>query len=117
MEPIAFALGGFLLALTFWDLFETVVVPRPTPGWFRIARYVVRSSWRVIRTVRDGRHRRAYDTMLGLFAPAVTVVLLATWLVTLIVGYGLILWAIRDQLQPVPADLGTTLQCAPPPLP
>ena len=49
MEPIAFALGVFLLALTFWDLFETVVVPRPTPGWFRIARYLVRGSWRVIR--------------------------------------------------------------------
>ena len=57
-------------------------------------------------TVSTGR---AYDTMLGLFAPAVTVALLATWLFTLVVGYGLILWAIRDELQPVPADLGTTI--------
>ncbi|HEX7951254.1 MAG TPA: potassium channel family protein [Candidatus Limnocylindrales bacterium] len=109
MEAIAFVLGVFLLALTFWDLFETVVVPRPTPGWFRIARYLVRGSWRVIRTLRDGQHRRAYDTMLGLFAPAVTVGLLAAWLISLVLGYGLILWAIRDELQPVPADLGTAI--------
>src|SRR5512147_452754 len=107
MEPIAFALGVFLLALTSWDLFETVVVPRPTPGRFRIARYLVRGSWRVIRKVRDGTRRRAYDQILGLFAPASTVALLFAWLTCLIVGYGLILWAIRDQLRPVPADLGT----------
>ena len=29
MEIIAFGLGLFLLALTFWDLFQTIVVPRP----------------------------------------------------------------------------------------
>ena len=51
---IAFVLGVFLLALAFWDLFETVVVPRPTPGWFRIGRYLVRGGWRLIRFVRDG---------------------------------------------------------------
>jgi hypothetical protein len=112
MEAVAFALGILLLALTFWDLFETVVVPRPTPGWFRIARYLVRGSWRVIRAVRGGQHRRAYDTLLGLFAPAATIALLAAWLVSLVVGYGLMLWAIRDELRPVPADLGTTIYFA-----
>ena len=71
MEPLALGLGLFLLALTFWDLFETVVVPRPTPGWFRIGRYVVRGSWRVLRTLRDGRPDRSYARVLGFFAPRV----------------------------------------------
>jgi Ion channel len=106
MEPIAFVLGILLLALAFWDLFETVVVPRPTPGWFRIGRYLVRGSWRAIRAVRDGRPNRSYDTVLGLFAPAATVALLAAWLTCLIVGYGLVLFALRDEIQPVPSDLG-----------
>jgi hypothetical protein len=112
MDVVAFAAGVFLLALTFWDLFETVVVPRPTPGWFRIGRYIVRGSWRILRAARNGRPRRAYDQALGLFAPAVTVALLAAWLITLIVGYGLIMWALRDQLRPVPPDLGTALYFA-----
>ena len=112
MEFIAFALGLFLLALTFWDLFQTIVVPRPTPGWFRIGRYLIRSSWHVLRGIRDGRPGRSYDRVLGLFAPAATVALLVAWLVALIVGYGLILCAIRDEIEPVPTDLGTTVYFA-----
>jgi hypothetical protein len=112
MEAVAFALGLLLLALVLWDLFETVVVPRPTPGWFRIGRYLVRGSWRVLRAIRDGRPNRSYDTILGLFAPAATVALLGAWLVSLIVGYGLILFALRDELRPVPTDLGSTIYFA-----
>jgi hypothetical protein len=112
MEAVAFALGLFLLALAFWDLFETIVVPRPTPGWFRIGRYLVRGSWRGLRAIRDGRPGRSYDRLLGLFAPAATVALLAAWLVALIAGYGLLLYALRDELRPVPPDLGSTLYFA-----
>jgi multisubunit Na+/H+ antiporter MnhC subunit len=112
MEPIAFTLGVLLLALVFWDLFETIVVPRPTPGWFRIGRYLVRGSWRAIRALRDGRPDRSYDRLLGLFAPAAAVGLLVSWLATLILGYGLIMYALRDELRPVPTDLGSTLYFA-----
>jgi hypothetical protein len=112
MEPFAFILGVLLLALVGWDLFETVVVPRPTPGWFRIGRYLVRGSWRALRALRDGNPGRSYDRVLGLFAPAATIALLIAWLVTLIFGYGLIMYALRDELRPVPTDLGTTIYFA-----
>jgi hypothetical protein len=112
MEAIAFAAGLLLLVLVFWDVFETVVVPRPTPGWFRIGRYIVRSSWRALRALRDGRPERSYDRVFGLFAPAMTIILLAAWILGLIVGYGLILFALRDELQPVPPDLGSALYFA-----
>ena len=112
MEAVAFGLGLFLLALTFWDLFETIVVPRPTPGWFRIGRYLLRGSWRGLRAIRNRWPDRSYDRVLGLFAPAMTVGLLGAWLVALILGYGLVLFALRDQLQPVPPDLGSALYFA-----
>ena len=112
METIAFVLGILLLILVVWDLFETIVVPRPSPGWFRIARYLVRGSWRVVRAIGRGRDGRTHDTLLGLFAPAMTLALLVAWLSTLIIGFGLVLFALRDQLSPSPQDLGTTLYFA-----
>ena len=112
MDVIIFALGVLLLALALWDLFETVVVPRPTPGRFRIGRYIVRGSWRGLRAILTRRPAESHDTILGLFAPAATVALLGAWLVTLIVGYGLILFALRDELRPVPPDLGSTVYFA-----
>jgi hypothetical protein len=112
MEPVAFALGVFLLALTFWDLFETIVVPRPTPGWFRIGRYLIRGSWRALREVRNRWPGHSWDRPLGLFAPGATVALLIAWLIALILGYGLVLYALRDELRPALSDLGTTIYFA-----
>jgi hypothetical protein len=112
MEALYLAAGSLLLILVLWDLFESIVVPRPTPGRFRIGRYVIRVSWRAIRAISQGRDGRRGDTLLGLFAPAVTLVLLLVWLIALIAGYGLILFGLRDQLSPQPQDLGTALYLA-----
>ncbi len=107
-------LGLLLLVLVGWDVFETIVVPRPTPGWFRIGRYLVRGSWRVVRAIAGEAPDRGEtrERLLGLFAPAATLMLLAGWLVALILAFGLILFALRDQLVPSPADLGSALYFA-----
>ena len=86
VEPFLLVLGVLLLALAYWDLFETVVVPRPTPGWFRIGRYLVRGSWRLLRALPGAHPGRSYDRLLGLFAPAMTLLLLGAWVVTHILG-------------------------------
>ncbi|HJX67158.1 MAG TPA: potassium channel family protein, partial [Candidatus Limnocylindrales bacterium] len=112
MEAIYLILGVLLVALVYWDLFESIVVPRPTPGWFRIGRYVVWISWRVVRAIGNGRGGRRHETLLGLYAPAATALLLVVWLAALILGFGLIGFGLRDQLRPVPEDLGTALYFA-----
>ena len=113
MEPVVFALGAFLVVLVVWDLFQTIVVPRPSAGAaFKLSRYLVRGTWRVTRALGHGSADGAHDTLLGLFAPFATLALLVVWLGTLIIGYGLILFAIRDQLSPSPSDLGTTIYFA-----
>jgi hypothetical protein len=113
MELVLFVLGLVCLALIFWDVFETVVVPRPTPGRLRVSRRLLVPTWRAWRAVAlrttDGLSR---DRLLGFFAPASVVILLFAWLLILVVGYGLILFALRDELRPVPGDLGSALYFA-----
>jgi hypothetical protein len=114
VDVLFFALGALLLTLVLWDVFETIVVPRPTPGWFRIGRYVIRGTWRALRAFAGPGPDRSplRERLLGLFAPAATLLLLFVWLSSLIVAFGLILFALRDQLNPPPPDLGTAIYFA-----
>jgi len=112
MEALELAVGLLFLALVFWDLFETIVVPRPTPGRFRLGRNLIRGAWRAARGTPGAEVGETRDRLLGLFAPAATILLLVAWLSGLILGYGLILFALRSELQPAPRDLGTALYFA-----
>jgi len=102
--------GLVLLGLALWDVFQTIVVPRPTPGWLRIGRYVIRGTWRPYRNVvlrfKTGLAR---DSLLGLYAPGMAILLLVVWLVFIIAGYGLILFALRADLSPVPQTIGDAM--------
>jgi hypothetical protein len=112
MDAVSFGIGALLVGLVAWDLFQTVVVPRPSAGRFRMARYAVRGSWWAVKRLGRRSGDRMRDTLFGLFGPGVAIGLLGVWLGSLIVGFGLMLWALRDQLRPVPGDLGTTLYFA-----
>jgi hypothetical protein len=112
IELLALLLGLALLGLTLWDVFETIVVPRPTPGWIRLGRYIVRGSWGLLRATFGGRDGEMRDRLFGLFAPAATILLLVMWLVGLIVGFGLVLFGLRANIQPAPLDLGSALYFA-----
>jgi hypothetical protein len=112
VDLVIFALGALVAALVAWDLFQTVVVPRPSPGRFRISRYVVRDSWRLVKAIGRRGPARLRDALFGLFGPGAAIVLLAVWLAALSLGFGLMLFALRDELLPVPPDLGTAVYMA-----
>ncbi|HLX35901.1 MAG TPA: hypothetical protein VKR30_11755 [Candidatus Limnocylindrales bacterium] len=112
MNLVWIVIGLFLLTLTLWDVFETVVVPRPTPGYFRIGRYVVRSAWRGLRRLMQPASAERRDYVFGLFGPAIAIVLLATWIVFLLLAYGFVLYGVRDQIAPVPESFSTTVYVA-----
>ena len=103
LSILAIGLGLLVLAWIAWDIFQTVVVPRPTPTRVRLARHLTRRLWALWR-LRAQRARDANDRerMLGSFAPLLVVLLVAGWIVGLCIGFGLLLWALRDEIKPVP---------------
>jgi hypothetical protein len=106
-------LGLACLALVAWDIFQTIVVPRPSASRFRIARHVVVPAWRTWRSIGvRTRTGVARDAFLGLFAPGAAILLLVVWLVVLVVGYGLVLYAVRAEVVPTPQTLGDAIYFA-----
>ena len=106
MELLIGLAGLVVLALVLWDVFQGVVVPRPTPGRLRIARYLVPPTWKLWRAFATRtRTGLARDALLGLYAPGAAILLLLMWLAGVILGYGLLFFAMRSQLTPSPTDL------------
>lgn len=103
-------LGIVVIAYILNDLFQSVVVPRPTPARYRLTRWVVRPGWRLWRAIglRAGTTQER-EAILGIFAPLVVVVLLVLWLFGLVIGFGLIFFGLGLQLNPVVRDFPTAL--------
>lgn len=85
------------------DLFLSVVVPRSVSARFRPSTILSRIGWPLWRNrsmaIADAERRE--DT-LAMFAPLLLVGLLAYWVASQIVGFGLLFWALREGLRPVP---------------
>ena len=94
-------LGFVVLAVTAYDLFQSVVLPRPAVRKFQLARYLIRPMWLAWRWInlRGSRIERS-EARLALFGPLGLLVLFAIWGFSLIVGYGLIIDAVRDEFRP-----------------
>ena len=105
LDAAAIVGGGLLLLVTLFDLFQTVVLPRPAVRRFGLARNVVRPLWRVWRWValRSTRVDRS-EGALAAFAPIALFILFVLWALALIMGYGLILYGLRSEFRPVLAD-------------
>jgi len=115
MEPtrlLALLVGVFVVALVLWDIFQTVVVPRPTPGVYRMSRWIVRGTWRLVRIVAGRKVASAQDPLLGMYGPAVTIVMLLSWLGGLILGYGLVLFGLGNEIKPPIDNVGTAMYFA-----
>jgi hypothetical protein len=113
MNLLALVAGIALIAVVAWDVFETIVVPRPTPGRFRIARPLTRRTWRAWRAIclRYATGLRQ-QLLLGIYAPALVMLLLGTWMLVLVFGYGLVFFALGGELSPPVHDLGMALYFA-----
>ena len=95
------------------DVFQSVVVPRSTPGRYRLSRLVIRNGWQLCRGLglRSGSSG-ARERLFGTFAPMAVVVLLVLWVTGIILGFAFIFFALRHQLNPVVSDFPTAFYFA-----
>ena len=110
MDVLFIIVGVLGVAWVLNDIFKQVLVPRAVEGFVRISVLFARVMWvaakRLVALTRDETKR---EEMLGLFAPLYFILLLGMWLAALILSYGLILYGLRGEIQPMPQDLGTAV--------
>lgn len=92
-------LGAIIVALVLYDVFESVVVPRWTGGFLRMGPFAIRVLWPFWKWWAQRRDEKKRDDFLAAYASLMLVLLLALWVLLLIVGYGMILYAFRDQIE------------------
>lgn len=95
------ATGILILVATFYDLFQSVVLPRPSVRKVQLARTVVRPLWRVWKwTFNRGTRLDRSEARLAAFAPIALLTLFLLWALALISGYALVIDGLGDQFQP-----------------
>jgi Ion channel len=96
-----------------FDVFQSIVVPRWTDRTLRLSPFLIDLLWPVWRRIglrlRPAQRR---ENFLGTFAPLALMVFLLSWVGALIIGYGLIIHALREQIVPPLSDLGTAFYLA-----
>ncbi len=112
LDAVTLAVGVAIVLWILNDVFQSVLVPRQTPG-LRPSTFLARYGWprwRALGITR--RDAAARDHFLAQFASLLVIGILAVWIVGLLLGYGLVLYALRAQLRPSPVELGDALYLA-----
>lgn len=97
MPILAGLLGTLIIIGTLVELFETIVLPRRVTRRFRMTRLIYRSVWVPAQQLLRVFPRRR-EAILSVLGPLSLLVLLASWIVGLVVGFALLHWAIGSDL-------------------
>jgi hypothetical protein len=102
--------GLVVVLMIFYDLFQSVILPRPSIRKFALARQLVRRGWSAWRWVGDRIDLQARrEAWLAAYGPIGVFLLFGTWAVALVLGYALIIDGVRAEIRPVPDSFGTSL--------
>lgn len=103
-------LGAALLLATVYDVFQSVVMPRPAVGRIRFSVTFTRRAWFAWRRLAQRPKRlQTREAALAVFAPLLMTVLLILWAFAFILAYALLLNGFHAGLQPSPGSFGETL--------
>src|SRR5438094_4817983 len=105
VEVLVMVAGIIVLALTEYDIFQSIVLPRPSVRKVQLARPLVRSLWVGWRWVAQ-RSSRVDKTegRLAVFGPVALILLVLIWATALVFGYAMVLYGFRDEFRPLLRD-------------
>jgi hypothetical protein len=113
MDVLFVISGALVAALVLYDIFLSIVVPRPASRFARLSAHFIPQIWGQWRTIglamRDTDRR---DAFLGVFAPFAVISLLLLWEIFLIVGFALAFFGLHDQVKPPLTTFGDALYFA-----
>ena len=102
--------GVVLILIVFYDLFQSVVLPRPAINKLATVRYLLRAIWWMWRWVGNRMSsipRR--ERWLATYGPIGVLAIFSAWGLGLVLGYGLIIDGVHDEMHPVPDSFGTSV--------
>jgi hypothetical protein len=110
MRWVEAVVGLALVLIVIYDIFQSVVLPRPAINRFVLVRYLFRAFWRTWRWVGSRMSRLPRrEAWLASFAPIGVGLNFLVWGLALVLGYGLIVDGLRSEMRPPPPDFGTSL--------
>ncbi|HJZ62177.1 MAG TPA: ion channel [Miltoncostaeaceae bacterium] len=113
MKVVQVVVGLALVVFVLRDVFLTIIVARPTARTrWRISIFLLRLGWPAWRraALRRG-HGWVRHAFMSVFGPLTLVTMLVLWLFFLVLGFGLALHGVKDQVSPVPG-LGSAMYLA-----
>src|SRR5579872_7214220 len=113
MTPLDVAelfVGFLIIVIMLFDVFTSVVVPRPVRSIFRVSALFARLTWPLWRgaALRMPSPQRR-EQVLGIFGPFAIMAFLAMWEIGLLLGFGLVFFALRRDIHPMPENLSSAI--------
>jgi hypothetical protein len=102
--------GLIVVLASVYDLFLSVVLPRPAVNKFVLVRFMFLPLWRVWRWVgKRFSHAGRREAWLAAFGPIGVLLMFGVWAAAFVVGYALIVDGLRLEVKPVPGDFFESL--------
>ncbi|HEV2218137.1 MAG TPA: potassium channel family protein [Candidatus Dormibacteraeota bacterium] len=104
LEWLEVATGVVMILITFYDLFKSVVLPRPAINKFILIRREFFTLWNFWLWANERQAPSRREGWLATFGPIAVLIMFGTWAIILMFGYAFIIDGFRDQIKPVPTD-------------
>lgn len=108
LVPAAGVGGAAMISIVLQDAFEVILLPRAVQRKVRLVRLVYRWSWRICSRLASRLERPRREAVLAVYGPLAMIIMFGLWACGLIVGFGLLRWALHPDW-PKPAEMPASM--------